>query len=813
VSMRNLELVRSMNWYCVIVEHTVAADSNEATVTASSVETPRKAVLSHKLQYVQASLARARVSLFRMKTKQSTGLHSSVHPVSRRRVSSVCNSAACTCNVCQQLQSLPDVQRNFICSQLAFQHVSKFGNRYSDNDKLFALGLYYKSPTAYRFMSKSFQLPSERTLRDYIGQFSVHCGFDSDYWKALEKHVESMSNCQRYCVLTFDGMSLRSKLQYSESKDKVTGYVDLADFGEVSSEPAKEALQFMVRGVSSCWKQPVGHFFIGTTVKAELLREMLHTVVTKLESIGLHVVAIVCDQQVSHRSLFSLLGVSIEQPWFSSSNGSRIYAMFDMPHIMKNLRNNFMNYDIVVDDNVASFSYVRQMYEYEKCSNLRMCPKLTDDHFDLKPFKKMRVSLATQVLSHSVAVALRAYAAFEKLPADASCTADFVERIDLLFDILNSRTAKIDHKFKKPLTANSDTQFSFLSDSIEWIAKWKFVHRAEKKEKASLPFHTGLLLTVKAVQQLAMFLLAECNFKYVLTSRFNQDVVENWFACIRQKGLNNDSRTVWEYESASKSVCVNWLLQGNSSRSNCELDFDKFVGMINSQAGKQQSPGILKSPLSTASAASENVPLSDDMCRLSDDTESLNDYDNDFDICTDWCHIHALTDVDSNVVAYIAGYMMRKASRRSNCENCLVEYSHCVQKTRDGLYDNDAHAQFVKLKTYDWAKHGLLVPSPALFNLCCTFERIISFSIEQLCYSSKVAYNLKQCIFTSVDLYSFDIDCACQEHKRQQLDYFVRLYCRVRIHHYVRIRNRELKQFAQTAKLKRSRKAKKVSHS
>lgn len=219
---------------------------------------------------------------------------------------------------------------------------------------------------------------------------------------------------------------------------------------------------------------------------------MVLDVVTKLESIGLHVVALVCDQEVTHRSLYSLLGVSVDQPWFLSSNGNRVYAMFDMPHIMKNLRNDFMNYDIVVDGKVASFCHLQQMYKFEKHSTRRMCPKLTDDHFDMKIFKKMRVSLATEVLSRSVAVALRAHTVFEQLPVEASDTADFVERIDCVFDILNSRTAKIDHKFKKPLTANSAEKFSFLSDSIDWIAKWKFIHVQKKK----LRRHRSLSTTV-----------------------------------------------------------------------------------------------------------------------------------------------------------------------------------------------------------------------------------------------------------------------------------------------------------------------------
>ena len=51
---------------------------------------------------------------------------------------------------------------------------------------------------------------------------------------------------------------------------------------------------------------------------------MVLDVVTKLESIGLHVVALVCDQEVTHRSLYSLLGVSVDQPWCLSSNGNRV---------------------------------------------------------------------------------------------------------------------------------------------------------------------------------------------------------------------------------------------------------------------------------------------------------------------------------------------------------------------------------------------------------------------------------------------------------------------------------------------------------
>jgi len=137
----------------------------------------------------------------------------------------------------------------------------------------------------------------------------------------------------------------------------------------------------------------------------------------------------------------------------------------------------------------------------------------------------------------------------------------------------------------------------------------------------------------------------------------------------------------------------------------------------------------------------------------------------------------------------------------------------CCHNTTPSPQNNLCPERWNVYITVSMVKANSIVPSPALFSLCCSLERIVSSSVEQLCSGLNVACNLRQCIFTSVDVYSFDIDCACTDHRRQQLDYFVTLYTRLRIHHFVRIRNRELKQLSQSAKLKRNRKAKKVTHS
>jgi len=103
-------------------------------------------------------------------------------------------------------------------------------------------------------------------------------------------------------------------------------------------------LQFMVRGISMRWKQPVGHFFTGTSVNADVLK-----------SIGLRVAAIVCDEEICHRICLQGLEATAARPKFTTENGNDVYTMYDPPHLIKNLRNNMLRYDILIGNDVVSF--------------------------------------------------------------------------------------------------------------------------------------------------------------------------------------------------------------------------------------------------------------------------------------------------------------------------------------------------------------------------------------------------------------------------------------------------------------------------
>jgi len=92
----------------------------------------------------------------------------------------------------------------------------------------------------------------------------------------------------------------------------------------------------------------------------------------------------------------------------------------------------------------------------------------------------------------------------------------------------------------------------------------------------------------------------------------------------------------------------------------------------------------------------------------------------DESICplTDWVQTFRLNKTDDAVVCYLAGYAMKKVSGRVDCQACSVAYqSSCVRSREEFLTSpNNQRMYFIQVKTYDWAKHGLLAPSEQLYE-------------------------------------------------------------------------------------------------
>ena len=139
----------------------------------------------------------------------------------------------------------------------------------------------------------------------------------------------------------------------------------------------------------------------------------------KVMESGLSPKFVVCDQDPSNRSALRMLGITPDKSHFQI-NEHKIHMFFDTPHLMKSIRNTLSKYDIEINSDIIKWKYIEQFYKTDKEMCIKLAPKLTDSHIYFSGFEKMRVKLATQVFSRTVASALYTHSVLGALPPEAA---------------------------------------------------------------------------------------------------------------------------------------------------------------------------------------------------------------------------------------------------------------------------------------------------------------------------------------------------------------------------------------------------------
>ena len=165
------------------------------------------------------------------------------------------------------------------------------------------------------------------------------------------------------------------------------------------------------------------------------------------------------------------------------------------------------------------------------------------------------MKLATQVLSKSVALLLR-----ESGDENLSETAKFCEMMNDFFDCTNVRSftefvRKRNH-FIKPYESCDDERFHWLVNVfLQYLDDWKqstlsrpgqFSPTERDKMFMSQQTYQGLQIAVYSHIEAIQFLLKE-GFQYVLSERFMQDILEDYFGHQRRKGGRSDNPTAQQF--------------------------------------------------------------------------------------------------------------------------------------------------------------------------------------------------------------------------------------------------------------------------
>jgi hypothetical protein len=290
------------------------------------------------------------------------------------------------------------------------------GRRWSFKENVLAISILQRSPRSYAFLRSLFPLPSRITLQSLLNTVQYGTGINAHVFSVLKDSVQTMSDKDRVCCLMFDEMSIRQHLHLNQKSDCIEGFEDLGRHDRTSNM-ANHALAFMLRGLRKRWKQPVAYYLTHGSTNGKMLVNFLRKVLDACHSASLVVVATVCDMVANNVKALKYLGVSEKTPFFTFRD-KEIAAVFDPPHLLKCTRNQFLKHDVmnvrlgvVVNGQpligTAKWADILKVYKIDKQNVLyRVLHNVTDRH--LKPFAQdaMKVSLAAQVMSTSVAATI-----------------------------------------------------------------------------------------------------------------------------------------------------------------------------------------------------------------------------------------------------------------------------------------------------------------------------------------------------------------------------------------------------------------------
>lgn len=134
-----------------------------------------------------------------------------------------------------------------------------------------------------------------------------------------------------------------------------------------------------------------------------------------MTEIGFKIVATVCDQCSTNRKTYQCLEITMEQPYYFDLNGNKVLALFDMPHLIKLVRNSFLKSEFEdIDNGMISCDVVRMIVAEDEKFSTKISPKIGNVHIAPNTFQKMSVKLAFQLLSHSTYAAIKAVSTSNK---------------------------------------------------------------------------------------------------------------------------------------------------------------------------------------------------------------------------------------------------------------------------------------------------------------------------------------------------------------------------------------------------------------
>lgn len=651
----------------------------------------------------------------------------------------------------------------------------KFKRTYSDKIKMFASTLYFYSPKAYNFVREYLSLPHEVTLRRYVAHFSCEAGFLDTVFQFLKK--ESI-DCDylKDVALIIDSMSIKSSVIYDHNNSIFKGYVDYGFVGKDlklqynETDIASEALVFQIVSYSTKFKIPVAHFFVNK-ITSDNQSKLLLEAIKRLYDAGIIVRSITCDGAKVNFSTMINLGCCFTSEIMTTHfkhpcNNSNIYIIFDACHMIKLCRNIFADKNLYSTSGKISFEYVRNLHKMQEEIGFKFANRLNSTHIDYSN-KKMKVSLAAQVISCSVANAIDYLRSDRcKLVQDSYATTEFIRIFDRLFDLLNSRNS-YGKGLKAPLFLSNFNYWNDVLNESEIYIRNLTCEGKSILQHLRHTFALGFLIDIQSIRGLAIDLLSKIEkpLKYFLTYKTSQDHIELYFCCLRSRGGFNNNPDIQQFLwSVRRLLYKNFVTA--SLNANCLSDICGSAPIYEFRSNKR---------VRCENTVDDSIEFTDEMLHV------LNE--------------NNLSNYEENILYYISGYIVSKFVKTCNCSYCheilLAPFKHRDHDYVNNSSDRTSFFTFIN-------KGQLCIPSNIGYEIVKFAEKIFK---AELHVGFMGCINLKNRMTAIAIKYFIDkipllfqplhpiTDTSNQWeelHEFKIIKYMINLFCKIRLHAYAK---------------------------
>jgi hypothetical protein len=212
--------------------------------------------------------------------------------------------------------------------------------------KEFAMNINYYSNTAYNGLRTTLKniLPHLSTIKRWYKDIDGSPGFTRESLNAINRRISSsgMDGQTVVVALSMDEMAVRKHIVWDPIKMKFVGHVS---FSTDMNDVASKALVFMLTGVNSSWKIPIGYFYVNgfdADKRTKLLIECLQFINS---GTNVDILSMTFDGDGANIKMVENLGANLKDDDLNTTfvnpiTNKPIHVILDGCHMIKLVRNN-----------------------------------------------------------------------------------------------------------------------------------------------------------------------------------------------------------------------------------------------------------------------------------------------------------------------------------------------------------------------------------------------------------------------------------------------------------------------------------------